>query len=56
MKEQNRTLEKEQKKVEKSSLPDKDVKVMITKMRNQLKRRKGKHDEKFNKEKIRRTK
>ena len=49
-KEQDKTPEEEQCKVEISNLPNKEFKVMIIKMLNELGRRLDEHSKKFNKE------
>ena len=49
MKEQDKTPE-ELSEVVKSNLPDKEFKVMIIKMLNELRRRMDEHSEKFNKQ------
>ena len=51
-KEQDKTLGEEQSEVDISNLTDKEFKVMIIKMLNELGRRIDEHSEKFNKEKI----
>ena len=48
MKEQDKTPEKQLNEVEMSHVPDKEFKVMITKMQNELGRRMDEHSEKFN--------
>ena len=50
MKEQDKSPEEELSKVEISNLPDKEFKVMIIKMLNELGRRMNEHSDKFNKE------
>ena len=51
-KEQEKTSEKELNKVETGNLPNKEFKVMIIKLPNELWRRMDGHSKKFNKEKI----
>ena len=50
MKEQDKTPEDGFSEVEVNNLPDKEFKVMIIKMLNELRRRMDEHSEKFNKE------